>query len=82
MTPIDSTKWGRRKSRDVRQKHTAYGDLAFKWVATAVGVYAVALLLGQEINPVVYFGAFVGVPFATFYGGVAYYRVKRLWKER
>jgi len=47
-----------------------------KWVLTAIGIYVFALLIGQEVDPFMYFGAFVGVPYATFYGFVAYEKLK------
>ena len=49
---------------------------ARNWVLSFIGIYVFALLIGQEIDPLWYFGGFVGVPFATFYALYAYEKLK------
>ena len=48
--------------------HKDFGKLAQNWFAGALVIYVLAYLLGQKIDPALYFGAFVGVPFLAYYG--------------
>ena len=48
--------------------HKDFGKFAQNWFAGALVIYVLAYLLGQTIDPALYFGAFVGVPFLAYYG--------------
>ena len=48
--------------------HKDFGKFAQNWFAGALVIYVLTYLLGQKIDPALYFGAFVGVPFLAYYG--------------
>ena len=60
--------------------HRDYAEFAVKYVSAWVLVFFLLLLTGWEPSGedvLIFFGAFVGMPFATFYGLVLYEYFKR-----
>jgi len=52
-------------------------DFGKQWIAVAIVIFFLLLLIGQQVDAAFYFIAFVGVPFATYYAFVAYEKMKK-----